>query len=249
MGLRATRKKRRFRVDPIRDEGEILLVLDTSGPYMNIGLMRGANLLAAHTSYQPLSHARALLPTMHLLLEEQRFEIGKVDLFGICLGPGSFTGLRVSMSTLKALCFGTETRVVGVTAPEALASALESREPTGVIIDARKGEAYGALLGPRGEEYLLPLQSDTPQGALRRLLDAVDGPLTVAGSACVTYRDLLLETGGERVVIAPHHANRIEPARLAALCLDHHRAGKAVTATELEPIYVGKPPIHKQRGT
>jgi tRNA threonylcarbamoyladenosine biosynthesis protein TsaB len=249
MGLRSVKTKRRFRVDPIRSEGELLLAMDTSGPYMNLGLLRGGNLLAAHTSYQPLSHARALLPTIHLLLEEQGFQVGQVDLYGICLGPGSFTGLRVSMSTLKAFCFAFGKQVVGVTTPEVLASAIDGEGPAGVIIDARKGEAYGALLGPGGDEVLLPPEAGTPDGALERLLEAVSSPLVIAGSGCVTYRDVLRDVGGDRIRFAGHRFDRIDPVHLARLCLARHQSGGGVDAGALEPSYVGKPPIHKHRGT
>lgn len=249
MGLRSAQTKRRFRVDPIRSEGELLLAMDTSGPYMNLGLLRGGNLLAAHSSYQPLSHARALLPTIHLLLENQGFEIGQVDLFGVCLGPGSFTGLRVSVSTLKALCFASGKPAAGLTAPEVLAHAIGGDGATGIIIDARKGEVYGALLCAGGREPLLKPEAGTPEGVLGRLLRAASGPLVIAGSGCVTYRELLRDVGGDRVRFAGPRYDRIDPAHFARQCLARHQSGGGVDAATLEPSYIGKPPIHKQRGT
>jgi len=254
MGLRATRRKRRFLKSNLRSEGPLLLAFDTSGQFLNIGLQKGNSVLAVCSSYQPFSHAEAILPAIDLLLESQQFVLDDVDAFGVCLGPGSFTGLRVGMTTLKSFCFSTGKPAVGLPATVVLAAALKTDLHIGCLIDARKGEVYSALLQHRTAHYpaqateLLQPEASTPEEGLARLLAELDGPVILAGSACTTYARTFAGFGEGRVEFAGPEFDRVNPAVLATLCMDEFNAGRTQDAAALEPAYVGKPPIHKHRG-
>ncbi len=250
MGLRGTKRKSRFKRDSVRHEGPLLLVVDTSSAYMNVALQRGHNLLSTHTAYQPLSHAKALLPAVELLLAEQGFKLEDLDGYGICLGPGSFTGLRVSMTSVKALAFETDKPAIGIPAIDILSASVASELPVGCLIDARKNEAYSALFGaPDGagaRELLLVTEAGTPEVGIARILGGVKGPICLVGSGCLSAPEELLET--PRFVVADARWHLPDVRTLARLCMARFEAGETSLVEHLEPVYVGLPPIHKHRG-
>ncbi len=250
MGLRGTKRKARFKRDSVRFDGPLMLVADTSSSIMNVALQRGPNLLSAHSAYQPLSHARALLPAVELVLSEQGFKLEDVDGFGICLGPGSFTGLRVSMTSVKALAFDTEKPAVGIPAIDILAASVASGLPVGCLIDARKNEAYSALFAaPDGDgkrELLLKTEAGTPEAGIARILRAVEGPVCLVGSGCLSAPPELLDD--PRIHVADSRWHLPDIRTLARLCMERFEAGETSLIDHLEPVYVGQPPIHKHRG-
>jgi len=263
MGLRATRRKARFTSDERRRQGSLLVAIDTSGSHMNLGVQRGPHLLAVHSSYQPFSHARALLPALDLLLGGQGFRLDEVDVFGVCLGPGSFTGLRVGMSTVKSFSLATGKPAVGITAPEALAAATPGAGLAGSLIDARKGEVYstlfrrsarpeeGASASPEGYPSgslveVLSTAVSSPEEAVARLLAGTDEPIQVAGSALVVHREAIAAAGGDRLRLAGPDGEFVDPAVFTRLCMAAFEGGRGCEAGLLEPCYVGEPPIHQR---
>lgn len=250
MGLRSARRPGRYKRDSVRQDGPLLLVADTSSAYLNVALQRGPDLLSVHSTYQPLSHARALLPAIDLLLAEQGFKLADVHGFGICLGPGSFTGLRVSMASMKALAYGTGKPAVGIGAVEVLAASVVSQLPVGCLIDARKGEAYSALFAAPDaagcRRPVLPVEAGTPEAGIARLLEAVEGPITLVGSGCLSAPEELL--GDARLDVAEARWHLPDIRTLAHLCMVRFERGETISVEHLEPIYVGQPPIHKHRG-
>ena len=261
MGLRATRRKDRFSNRSAASEGPLLLALDTSGRFLNVALQRGSTLLAVHTSRQPLAHARALLPAIEFVLAEQQVTLADVNLFGINLGPGSFTGLRVSMTTIKSFCFESSLPVAGIPAATILAAGCVTDRAIGCLVDARKGELYSVLFSPPGEDLdgadpdlgnriqLLPPVPSSPEDAVERLLDATIEPILLVGSGCFGQRERVVAAMGQsdRIVMAAEEWHDPSPRVLARLCLARLARNSTVTAESLEPLYVGAPPIHKRR--
>src|SRR5689334_18463142 len=91
------------------------------------------------------SHARTLLPLIDNALAAARCELSDLDLIAVSIGPGSFTGLRIGLSVAKGLALATGLPAVGVPTLEAYANCAGAR--SGLlcpVLDARKGEVYGA---------------------------------------------------------------------------------------------------------
>ncbi len=250
MGLRGNARQARFKRDTVRTHGPLLLVCDTSSNYLNVGLQRGPNLLSAHSAYQPLSHARALLPAIELVLSEHGLSVADLSAFGVCLGPGSFTGLRVALTTVKALGFASGMSGVGIPTIEVLAAAVGGSRPVGCLIDARKNEAYSALFSAPDEQgqrsLLLPTEAGSPEAGIARLLEPTNGPITLVGSGCLSAPEELFED--PRIVLAQPRWHLPDLRTLAKLSMTRFLAGDTQPIEQLEPVYVGLPPIHKHRG-
>jgi tRNA threonylcarbamoyl adenosine modification protein YeaZ len=125
----------------------MLLAIDTSTHYASVAVHDGQRLLAETTWLAEQEHTRTLLPSIDHALKLARVTLQQIDTVAVALGPGSFNGLRVGLSTAKGLCLARSLPLVGV--------------PTMEII----GEEYG--LG----EVLMP----AGPGKVFRVLRTADG--------------------------------------------------------------------------
>ncbi len=248
MGLRATRRRERDQARDSVASGRLLLFVDTSGARLNITLSREGELLATYSALHPFSHASALLPVIDLLLEGQRATVGELAGLGLCIGPGSFTGLRVGMTTAKAIGAAGHLPTAAVSSTVLLAAGSGASGLVAPLIDARRGEVYSSLYrvegaGSEPAEVLAP-EAGAPLEAIARILDGAEGNVTLVGSACQTYDAIFRESGGSRVSWAPPSACTILPDVLARVCFGRLKDGITVDISQLEPLYVGRPPIH-----
>lgn len=168
---------------------DLTLAFDTSAAQCAAALLSGGRVLAAREEAMDKGQAERLMP----MIAEMLAGIGKdwrdVTLVGVGVGPGNFTGVRISVAAARGLAMSLGVPAIGVTRLEALAEGLP--RPVSVVEDARRGEVYvqdfGA--GVAGTPHLVTL------GALADLLG--DRPLT--GSAAEAAA---LLTGGRMIAQA-----------------------------------------------
>ncbi len=130
-----------------------ILAIDTSSGSESVALLEDGRLLGEWLSTDVGLHSRYLVGNVKRFLESQRVGLKEIGLFTVTTGPGSFTGLRVGISTVKGLSWVVGSPVAGVSTLEALAMNVSPVE--GVIcplIDAKQKEVYTALFRYRGGE-------------------------------------------------------------------------------------------------
>ena len=154
------------------------LAIETSGRTGAIALGRGDELLAVVDLPQQRRHTLELMPTIDRLCREHG--VGACDLGEVCvsLGPGSFTGLRVALATVKMLALAGGVRVVGIPSIDALR--LEHPEAM-VLLNIKRGSAYCA--GPGFPPALRPLGEIEAIG-LPTVSDVTPGVETVWRLGC-----------------------------------------------------------------
>lgn len=111
--------------------------------------------------------AESILPCVDRALRDAGVGLSEVSVFALAIGPGSFTGLRVGLATVKGLAFAQPRPVAAVPTLLALALAAGSdRTPVAALLDARRGEVYAAAFAPgdgrSGDESLVPEGLYTP---------------------------------------------------------------------------------------
>lgn len=159
----------------------LLLCMETSSPVCSVALGLGARLLGEERSDEPNGHSKVLATLLQTLVHRLGYTLADVDAVAVNAGPGSYTGLRIGMSTAKGLCYTLNKPLIAVTAFDSMVQAfLASYTPAGndfviPMIDARRMEVYtqvfdarGTALGGQrayisGEDGLLPA---VPQGKL-----------------------------------------------------------------------------------
>jgi len=144
-----------------------LLALDTSTNYLTVAVMDGENAIARFHKHIGRNHSGLLMPTIDRLLKKSRLKPKDIDGFCIGIGPGSFTGLRIGVATVKGMAYSLNKPVMAVPTLDAIAGNVKDFE--GVVcpvLDAKKNKVYSCLYKSDGEtlkrisKYLLVTVKD-----------------------------------------------------------------------------------------
>jgi tRNA threonylcarbamoyladenosine biosynthesis protein TsaB len=165
-----------------------------------------------------VTHSERLLPAVDHLLRAAGRTLADVDALAVALGPGSFTGLRIGVSTMKSLAFATGKPLVGVPTLDALAWTLPfAGHPVCPILDAKKGEVYAALYRTDGGrlERLWEDRAIAPERLAAALAEEVPGPVVFLGDGVAPFAPLLRRLLGDDARLVPP-ANRLPSAATVA---------------------------------
>jgi tRNA threonylcarbamoyladenosine biosynthesis protein TsaB len=217
-----------------------VLALDTATEACSVALLHDSGVIG-HYEEPGRGHAARILSMVDALLEQAGVSLCMLDGIAASIGPGAFTGVRISVAAAQGLAFGAGLRLVGVSTLEALAmSALEDRTGSALAcLDARMGEVYWGCFAAdpvRGVRAISPPRVGAPDGV--KLPEAPDGSAAWRGigRGFAAYPQLGQLPG---LLLEPARAaalpNARDMAQLGALRL---RAGEGVDPAELEPLYL-----------
>jgi len=124
----------------------IILGIETSSIVCSVGLVRDGKVLGIRTVEQANIHSEILVPLIKEISDETEVSIGEIDAVAISIGPGSFTGLRICMSSAKGICFALDKPLVPVPTFDAAAYAVIKENPSILkihfLVDAKRDEFY-----------------------------------------------------------------------------------------------------------
>ena len=131
-----------------------ILAVDTSTFTGSVALIDSDRLVAEVLLNSKISHSEKLLPAIESILENAQWTLDDLQGLAIAIGPGSFTGLKIGLSTLKGIAVAKKLPLVGVSSLKVLAHNLSFKpEPVAAILDARRQEVYAGIyqFGKDGE--------------------------------------------------------------------------------------------------
>lgn len=177
-----------------------LLGIDTSGKTASVAVCTETAVLAQTSVYTKLTHSQVILPICRETLKSAGMELSDVDGIAAAAGPGSYTGLRIGIAAVKAMCFALDKPCIGISTLEALAQNVSLHK--GIICSimaARQNLVYAAVFRSDGRKISrITEDSIIPVEELERLLGETDGDIAVVGDGS----DRLT---GERYLQAPPH--------------------------------------------
>lgn len=215
-----------------------ILGIDTSTRCGSVGLIDGDEVISEFHLNLPITHSERLLEAIDHLLKESRCPMKNLDGWAISLGPGSFTGLRIGVSTIKGLAYATQKPVAGISSLDVLASQIS---PTPYLIcpilDARKGEVYTAFYRYH-EASFLQRESDYQAMKPEDLAKQIKEKTIFVGDGMRTYGDFL-KNSLPSLALFPnfilHPPFGVAVARLGGELI---RKGESIQVEALTPIYV-----------
>ena len=217
-----------------------VLSIDTSTMLGGVAVIdRHSGLVAETRLNVKTTHSERLMTVIDRVLAGSELSLSDIDVFAVAIGPGSFTGLRICLSTIKGLSYATGKPVVTVPTLEALAWNFPySRYPVCSLLDARKGEVYAAVFKWErgGFERMIDDTSVKPGDLLRQL----EGEIIFAGEGVSIYRDKILEVMQGRALIATPEKMVPSPANVAMLGLAKALKGEYTDPADAVPIYIRK---------
>ena len=195
------------------------------------------------------THSSRLMPTIDRLLRETSRSIQAVQGIAVGLGPGSFTGLRIAVSTVKGLAFSLQVPVVGVPTLDALAHNVPFASPLVCpVLDARKKEVYATLFRGNGEGDLRKIGEYwvlSPEELCSRISERT----ILVGNGAEVYGETFREKLGSRALFAPPEFSFPRASSVARLSLPSFRRGQSLDLLTFSPIYVrrSEAEIHWER--
>jgi tRNA threonylcarbamoyladenosine biosynthesis protein TsaB len=217
----------------------ITLAWDTSGPSQGVALAIDGRVSSEVFESKTSSHSETLLPALKKVLEESALELRAVDRFALTVGPGSFTGLRIGISVLKAFCQVADRPVAPVSSLEALAEPI-AREDIWIVpcLDARLRQVFTATYrSSRGTLDVKAPERVVPVDVFAEELRGLPGEKWLVGSGALAHRECWKEISG---VVLPEEERRHLISAAAVLRVGERmfREGRAVHGRELEPRYL-----------
>ena len=216
----------------------LLLALESSGAEPSAALFRGAELLGERRARPGRPGSEMLLPAVDALLRRAGVGASALDAFAVGVGPGSFTGLRVGIATLKGLAFGSRAPVAAVGTLAALAlRAPRSADLLVAVLDARRGEVYAASFlrdGHALEPAGLPEGLYTPEDLVSRLPPRC----LLVGDGVAVCGERLSGALGPGVRCVPPPRGRPRAREVGTLGLAMLRRGEGIDAADLVPCYL-----------
>jgi tRNA threonylcarbamoyladenosine biosynthesis protein TsaB len=220
-----------------------LVALETSTWWGGVALLEGPDVVIAEAGLRAgSSHAFHLLALLDLLLNEAGWDKATVDAWAATRGPGSFTGLRVGLGTIRGLALGSGRPCLGVGTLDALAEAFGPAEGDRVpLLDAGRGEVYGARYDPLSSPPVVLTGSWL--GPPERALDGGGGEPVIFGPGAEAHRERLAAAGWRGPL-------RRSPTSVAAAAgrraLDRLAAG-AASGEGMSPVYLRPPDAELKR--
>jgi len=219
-----------------------ILALDTSALTATAAILDGDTLICEESVTTKLTHSQTIMPMVDELLCKASLDIDDIDLFACSVGPGSFTGLRIGIGTIKGLSYGADKKAVGVSTLLALSYNVPFPDMLICpIMDARRNQLYNALYRFEGGKAVL-IEAPRALG-IEELLNSLNEKTVFVGDGVMRYRDIIKEKMGDKAIFAPPN-----------LCLGHAssvalaaRYEEAVTASELTAVYLRKPQAERER--
>ena len=226
-----------------------ILMLDTSGPACGVAISRDGQIVCEMQLTSGRTHSQRVMPMVEQALALCEMTVDDIDLFGAVVGPGSFTGVRIGVSTVKALAHAAGKPCIGVDALEALAA--NAPYVDGVIcpiLDARAQQVYGAMF----ESGMPPKRlMDDEAEKLSLFLDRVEATGRNAlflGDGVAAMRDAIAARLGGRAHFAPAQHVGLRAASACALAQVYAGAGENIKdCMTLLPLYLRAPQAERER--
>jgi len=220
-----------------------VLAIDTSTSVASVAIVDDKGLLGEYTINDNKTHSQKLVPMLEELLRNLKLGVNDIDVFAAVTGPGSFTGLRIGVTTVKSLAYAANKPVVGITSLDALAggAAADENDYTCPIMDARNNQVYTALYKKsNGVMVNTSGYMGIHISELVKFLEDREGKIIFTGDAVRLHRDFLKIELKNRCVFMPDYKLQQMAAPAAWLALMRAKNGDTMTCYELVPFYLRK---------
>lgn len=197
-----------------------ILAIDTSNLVLSIALLDELRVLGEWTSNLNKNHSIRMMDSISMLLDELDILPDQLDAIAVAQGPGSYTGVRIGVSTAKSLAWSLSIPVVGVSSLQAVAmNALGFSGPIIPLFDARRGQVYTGLYRSKGmetieadlEERIILLRDWLPI-----VIEQAKGqPILFVGDDVRLHRETIQEVVGDQALFAPVSFNHPRASHIA----------------------------------
>lgn len=216
----------------------LTLAFDTSSKTLSVALLRDRAVLYNVILHKEQNHSEVLLPAIDEACRLSNVTVRDMDLFACTLGPGSFTGLRIGVSTLKGLMLATGKPAAGVSTLAALALNVEGKDVIiGSVMDAGRGQVYLAYYRYGEDGVLHQLESEQAQNP-QQIVDRYREPVVYVGDGAIRYAGVIRPLSAQKNKMAPADQQFISAAAVGTLALEKYFQNDLLDLTRCVPLYL-----------
>lgn len=224
-----------------------ILALDTSTHMATCAVIDENRILGEYSLNQDMTHSEKLVPMIKEVLDSLDLKVSDIDLYGVSIGPGSFTGLRIGVATIKAFAHLFDKPVVAVSTLEALAFNLSYNEIVVPMMDARRDRVYTGIYSWKDKNLNTIMEADALE--VDTLLEKLDGEyenIVVNGDGTIMHRERIEAKLGDKVRFASIGANSCRATSVGELALIKYNRGQIDNYYTLAPDYLRKSQAERQ---
>ncbi len=217
-----------------------ILAVDTTTSRGSLAVVTDQGVAAESRSTSPEGHSGWLLSAVEGALERLGLRARDLDGFAVTVGPGSFTGLRVGMSSVQGLALAAGKPCVGVVSLDLLGRAAAGRAPTvAALVDAQRGEVFAGVYDGQGRRL-----GEYRVGPVASVVADLKGEVAFVGDGAPRHRaEIEALVDGSRFL----EVDLFLAAELGRVALEELRSGRGLAPGELRPLYLRAPHIRKPR--
>lgn len=226
-----------------------ILGIDASGIAGSIAYMKDDRLIGEYYICHKLTHSETIMPMLEHLKTLIGLELNTLDAIAVTSGPGSFTGLRIGVTTAKALALALNIPVVGVPTLDVMAYALRHTSyKICPIMDARRNQVYTALYRWENKDLLrLSEYQGIDLDQLLSELSSQNEKVIFLGDAVWQYQSHIEDKLGDKAEFVPSYMNLQRAGILVELAGQEFQKGHAVPASDFVPMYLRKSQAERER--
>lgn len=219
-----------------------ILAVDTTTNVLAAGLVENGVIRAEYILDHKKAHSQKIMPVIEQVLSDTQTDISEIDLFAAANGPGSFTGIRIGLATVKALAQATSKPVVPVNTLEALAyNAASFDKPVCALLDARNDSVYCAVYHFQDGKAVADLPpAHLPVEKLVEYLCGKQGGTILTGNDVESFADRIGEACSCRILqpaLRIPHASSVARAALVNAAVPYDR---------INAYYINKPQAERE---
>lgn len=216
-----------------------ILSIETSGKICAVALSEDDKLIKEEIIEDENTHSVKLMPLVDKLLNETNTKISEIDLFASDIGPGSFTGIRIGVATIKAFLDVTNKKVVGVSSLEALTYNLDTEEIICSLIDAKNENVYYGFF-KREEGIYREIETfgfDNINNIIERAKQK-NKKIIFIGNGSIEYKDMIKSKIENAEIILDEEKNKLNARNLALIA--YYKQNEALETSDFKPLYLRK---------
>jgi len=219
-----------------KETGLTILGVDTSQPFCSLTVLRAGKLIGETRLRSPLPYSSHLLPSIESLTTNLGLSMEDIDLFAVAAGPGSFTGIRIGMSSMMGLAAPDHKPVAGISTLRAMAWPYRGRTGLVAPLIQTAGDLLYAGLYRVENRRIQPVRKDRIESPLSFLESLAEGKHLFCGSGSEKYRNIICDALGDRASF--HDTDPYLSSAVAFLGLQEYSDGLDLSPDKLRPNYV-----------
>ena len=231
----------------------LILGIESASLTASAALLADDTVAAEFTTNFKKTHSQTLLPMIDEVLRMADASVEDLTAIAVSQGPGSFTGLRIGVSTAKGLAFPYDLPLIPVPTLDAIAyGCFGSEAVLCPLMDARRSEVYSGLYGFSGAEFIVyekalarPITEQVR--AAEALSEKLDRPVLYLGDGLPVFREEIERIASRPTLFAPAHTRCQHAGAVAALGAKLFAEGIQESALTFEPVYLRKSQAEQER--